>query len=154
METDLGESFARAIATKNATALLGLLSPEVDFRAMTPGRFWEASSAAEVVNGVIFGRWFEDGDRIDAVDAIECDVVADRRRVGYRFRVTNAEGALLPSEELLTSSVPSSRMAHHFPRLPCPLTSPRPRTAAPPLSAIPDQRDVLLFCARSFSFAR
>ena len=98
-EPDLGESFARAIAAKNATALLGLLSPEVDFRAMTPGRFWEASSAEEVVNDVIFGKWFEDTDRIDAVDAIECDTVAGRRRVGYRFRVTNADGAFLVEQQ-------------------------------------------------------
>lgn len=99
METDPGESLAQAIASKNAAALLGLLSPEVDFRAMTPGRFWESSSAAEVVDDVIFGRWFEATDRIDAVDAIECDEVADRRRVGYRFRVTNADGTFLVEQQ-------------------------------------------------------
>jgi hypothetical protein len=99
METDLGESFAHAIAAKDAPALLRLLSPEVDFRAMTPSRFWEASSAAEVVNEVIFGRWFEGTDRIDAVDAIECDVVGDRRRVGYRFRVTNSDGTFLVEQQ-------------------------------------------------------
>ena len=48
---------------------------------------------------MIFGRWFEDADRIDGVDAIECDVVADRRRVGYRFRVTNAEGTFLVEQQ-------------------------------------------------------
>jgi hypothetical protein len=95
MEKDLGEAFAHAIAAKDAAALLEVLSPDVDFRAMTPGRFWEASSAAEVVNDVIFGRWFGDSDRIDGVDAIESDVVVDRRRVGYRFRVTNADGTFL-----------------------------------------------------------
>jgi hypothetical protein len=99
MDEDLGESFVRAIAAKDASALLGLLSPEIDFRAMTPGRFWEAGSATEVVNDVIFGNWFEAADRIDAVDAIECDVVADRRRVGYRFRVTNAEGTFLVEQQ-------------------------------------------------------
>ena len=99
MDEDLSESFVRAIAAKDASALLGLLSPEIDFRAMTPGRFWEAGSAAEVVNDVIFGHWFEPADRIDAVDAIECDVVADRRRVGYRFRVTNGAGTFLVEQQ-------------------------------------------------------
>jgi hypothetical protein len=99
MATDLGESFARAVAAKDATALLGLLSPDVDFRAMTPGRFWESSSAADVVNDVFFGHWFGDADRIDGVDAIECDVVADRSRVGYRFRVTNAAGTFLVEQQ-------------------------------------------------------
>ena len=99
METDPGETFAQAIASKNADALLGVLSPEVDFRAMTPGRFWESSSATEVVNDVILGRWFEPTDRIDAVDAIECDVIADRRRVGYRFRITNSDGTFLVEQQ-------------------------------------------------------
>ena len=99
MKTDPGEALARAIASKNADALLGLLSPDVDFRAMTPARFWESSSATEVVNDVIFGRWFEDTDRIEAVDAVECDVVGDRRRVGYRFRVTNDEGSFLVEQQ-------------------------------------------------------
>ena len=98
-ETDLGESFARAIASKDASALLGLLSPEVDFKAMTPGRFWEAGSADEVVNAVIFGHWFEATDRIDSVDAIERDLVADRRRVGYRFRVTNPDGTFAVEQQ-------------------------------------------------------
>ena len=99
MDTDLGESFVRAIAAKDAGALLGLLSPEIDFRAMTPGRFWEAGSATEVVNDVIFGHWFEEADRIDEVDAIESDVVADRRRVGYRFHVTNGAGTFLVEQQ-------------------------------------------------------
>jgi hypothetical protein len=99
MQTDPGETLAQAIAAKNADALLGLLSPEVDFRAMTPGRFWESSSATEVVNDVIFGRWFGETDRIDGVDAIESDVVADRRRVGYRFRVTNGDGTFLVEQQ-------------------------------------------------------
>jgi hypothetical protein len=99
MGTDLGESFARAIAAKDAPALLELLSPEVDFRAMTPGRFWEASSAAEVVNDVILGHWFEASDRIDGIDAIESDDVVDRHRVGYRFRVTNADGTFVVEQQ-------------------------------------------------------
>lgn len=99
MGTDLGESFARALAAKDAPALLELLSPEVDFRAMTPGRFWEASTAAEVVNDVLLGHWFEASDRIDGIDAIETDDVGDRSRVGYRFRVTNADGAFLVEQQ-------------------------------------------------------
>jgi hypothetical protein len=39
MEMPVGERFARAVAAKDAPALLGLLAPQIDFRAMTPGRF-------------------------------------------------------------------------------------------------------------------
>ena len=51
----IGERFVRAIAAKDRQGLLDLLAPHIDFRAMTPSRFWEASSAAEVVDEVILG---------------------------------------------------------------------------------------------------
>jgi hypothetical protein len=88
----IGERFARAVATKDAPALLAVLAPDIDFRALTPGRFWEASSAAEVVDEVIFGYWFEPTDQIEAIEKIEHDIVVDRQRVGYRFHVRNADG--------------------------------------------------------------
>jgi hypothetical protein len=45
MHDRIGERFAHALATKDAQGLLAVLDPEVDFRGLTPGRFWEASSA-------------------------------------------------------------------------------------------------------------
>src|SRR5262249_32352227 len=90
-----GERFARAIAAKDAPAPLEVLAPEVDFRAMTPGRFWEAASPKEIVDDVILGRWFEPSDHIDALEAVESETVADRERVVYRFHVTNADGSFL-----------------------------------------------------------
>ena len=95
----IGERFARAIATKDAPALLGLLAPEIDFRAMTPSRFWESNSAVEVVDDVVFGKWFEPTDLIESIESIEHDVVMDRERVGYRFRVTNADGAFIVEQQ-------------------------------------------------------
>jgi ketosteroid isomerase-like protein len=90
-----GERFARAIAAKDAPALHDVLAPDVDFRAMTPGRFWEAATAKQVVDDVILGRWFEPSDRIDALESVESDTVADRERVVYRFHVTNPDGSFL-----------------------------------------------------------
>ncbi|MDP9335848.1 MAG: hypothetical protein M3Q30_21425 [Actinomycetota bacterium] len=92
MEIPVGERFARAVAAKDTQTLLGLLDPQIDFRAMTPGRFWEESSASAVVDDVIFGHWFEPTDQIEAIEGIEHGMVVDRHRVGYRFRVTNANG--------------------------------------------------------------
>jgi hypothetical protein len=83
----LGNDLAQAIAAKDADALLALLSTDVDFRAMTPARFWESRSPDEVVNQFVFGRWFGPDDRIEALEHVECDAFADKQRVGYRLRV-------------------------------------------------------------------
>jgi hypothetical protein len=99
MEPHLGEPFVRAVAGKDAAVLAGLLSDDVDFKAMTPRRFWEADSAESVVGDVIFGHWFEETDHIDAIEAIECTTVAERQRVGYRLRVTNGDGAFAVEQQ-------------------------------------------------------
>ncbi len=99
MSAVIGERFARAIAERNASALLELLAPQIDFRAMTPGRFWEAETAVEVVDRVILGQWFGSTDQIETVEAIEQDAVVDRERVGYRFRVRNADGVFIVEQQ-------------------------------------------------------
>ena len=92
MTEQLGESFVRGIAERDAATLLALLRDDIDFKAMTPRKFWEETSPAGIVDKVILGTWFEESDRIVGIDAIEHDQVADRRRVGYRFHVTNDDG--------------------------------------------------------------
>lgn len=99
MENSYGERFARAMAEKNASAMLELLAPEIDFAALTPGRSWESMSAADLVADVFFGRWLEPTDRIDSIESIEHGVVGDRPRVGYRFRVTNPDGVHLVEQQ-------------------------------------------------------
>ena len=89
---DPGERFVRALAAKDEAALLAVLDPAVDFMGLTPGRAWEATTAAELVSDVLLGPWFEPSDSIDEVERIELDDVVDRRRVGYRLRVTNGDG--------------------------------------------------------------
>ncbi len=45
-----GEEFVRALVAKDAHGLKELLSPGVDFKALTPGRFWESDSVDEIVD--------------------------------------------------------------------------------------------------------
>lgn len=97
--TSLGEQFARAIAAKDAGALRRVLSPELDFRAMTPSRFWEASDAGTVVDDIVFGKWFEPTDEIRELLSVETGDVEHRHRVGYRMRVDNADGAHLVEQQ-------------------------------------------------------
>jgi hypothetical protein len=87
----LGAQFATALATKDFDRLRALLHPEIDFRGMTPSRFWEASDPDTVIAKVL-QQWFEASDDIEALDALETHAFADRERVGYRFSVRNPDG--------------------------------------------------------------
>lgn len=99
--TTLAQRLVDAIAAKDRARLLTLLHPEVDFRGMTPGRVWEASGPQDVVDA--YGSWFDDDDHIEAVERVETDAFADRQRVGYRFRVRNADGVSLVEQQAYLS---------------------------------------------------
>jgi hypothetical protein len=86
----LGRAFAEALARKQFDDAIALLAPEVEFRALTPRRNWEASVPTEV--GEILRQWFKDTVEIEEVVAIETDAVADRQRVAYRFQGQNEDG--------------------------------------------------------------
>jgi hypothetical protein len=105
-----GERLARGIAANSRPELLDILAPEVEFRASTPNRFWEANSASEVVD-VFLGSWFGGDRQIDGIERIDCDTVGDCEHVGYRFRATVAgsphlveqQAYLLVDEGVVTS---------------------------------------------------
>ena len=94
----LGTDFARALAEKDSTRLLELMHPEIDFRALTPSRNWEAKDRHEVLS-ILFGNWFEDSDEIQGLEHVESDTVVDRERVGYRFSVTKPDGHFLVEQQ-------------------------------------------------------
>ena len=87
----LGGSFATALAVKDFDRIRDLLHPEIDFRALTPRRVWEAEDPETVIGGAP-RQWFEDSDEIEELLHLEADAFADRERVGYRLRVHNPEG--------------------------------------------------------------
>lgn len=82
---------------------MALLDPDVDFRALTPKRSWEAEDPQGVV-GIVFGHWFEDSDRIEAIENVESDSFADRERVGYRLSVSNPEGRFVVEQQAYLST--------------------------------------------------
>jgi hypothetical protein len=97
----LGEQFAHAVAAKDHVAVLSLLQADVDFRAMTPSRIWEAEKPQDVVDAL--GIWFGDGDIIEQVEELDSDHFADRQRVGYRLRVRNDKGLHLVEQQAYLS---------------------------------------------------
>ncbi|HEY4824147.1 MAG TPA: hypothetical protein VIH49_03780 [Solirubrobacteraceae bacterium] len=98
----LGAEFADALAARDAPRLSRLFAPELDFRAMTPNRTWQAHDADGVLE-IAFGHWFEDSDRIDSLERVETDSFADRERVGYRLAVSNPEGRFLVEQQAYLS---------------------------------------------------
>lgn len=99
MTDSLGTRFAQAIAAKDEAALRALLSAEVDFKGLTPGRLWEGTGPDDVVDTVL-GHWFEESDTIErVVDVSERDDVADTAHVSYRFDLANADGAFVAEQQ-------------------------------------------------------
>jgi len=98
MAASLGEMFVRALAAKDFDQVASLLHPEVDFRGMTPGRFWQANTAAQVIDEIL-RSWFEDSDQIDDLLQVDSNRVADRERVGYRLAVSNPDGSFLVEQQ-------------------------------------------------------
>ena len=95
----VGERFARALADKDAGALKTLLRPDVDFRAMTPGKFWESTDVDTIVDETLLGTWFDPDRRITSVLGIETDSLGSLERVGYRFEVQRPDGDFVVEQQ-------------------------------------------------------
>lgn len=82
--TSPGEAYVSALAARDHERLRGLLTSDVDFRGLTPGRDWEGTGPDQVLD-VLLGHWFEPEDEIVEVREVSSDQVGDRDRVTYRF---------------------------------------------------------------------
>ena len=100
--SSLAAEFAEALAAKDAERLRAVLHPEIEFRALTPRRSWEADDVEAVIE-IILGTWFEVSDKIEALEQLETDAFADRQRAGYRLSVKNPEGHFLVEQQAYLS---------------------------------------------------
>jgi SnoaL-like domain len=101
-ESNLGRAFAEALGHKEFDRVAALLAPDVDFRALTPRRAWEATGTQAVVDDVL-RQWFEDSNQLEQVISIETDSVADRQRVAYRFHGRNQDGPFVVEQQVYYS---------------------------------------------------
>ena len=99
MADTLGEQLAKAMVAKDRDALLALLADDLDFKALTPGRFWEATSGAQLVDEIVLGRWFGPSDHLEAVERAESGEVEGRHRVTYLLRGTNGDGPFVVEQQ-------------------------------------------------------
>ena len=90
----IGERFARALSNRDHDGLKCLLAEQVDFRAMTPSRFWESSDPAVVVDETILGTWFSPARGSVELVALQVDSVGPVDRVGYRLELEGPDGHL------------------------------------------------------------
>ena len=78
----IGRAFVYAIARRDFAELGDLLHPDVELRALTPGRAWEPAghdAALEVLR-----TWFGDC-QVDEVERVDATAVGDRSHIAYRF---------------------------------------------------------------------
>ena len=94
----LGPRFVQALATKDSQALRAVLHPDVDFRGLTPNRFWEAHDRDAVLE-IVFGAWFGPHDDLEELVLLDCDAFADREQVRFRFRGRNRDGPMIVEQQ-------------------------------------------------------
>ena len=94
----LGARFVEAVAAKDPERLRAVLHPQIDFRGLTPNRFWEAHDRDSVLQ-IVLGSWFEPGDELEVLELMQSDAVADRQQLRYRFRGRNADGPMVVEQQ-------------------------------------------------------
>jgi hypothetical protein len=97
-QATLGTDFAHAFAAKDADRVRELVHPEIDFKALTPNRNWEASDQDKLVS-MLFDEWVEDSDEVQGIESVESESFADRERVGYRLAVRCPDGNFLVEQQ-------------------------------------------------------
>jgi len=93
-----GREFAEALAEKDFSRAAGVLDPQIDFRALTPNRTWQASGPEDVVRSVL-SEWFEDDDELEELISFEAAPFADRERVAWSLRGRNDDGPYVVEQQ-------------------------------------------------------
>jgi hypothetical protein len=96
--TSVAGAFVEAILARDFSRARELLHPEIDFRAMTPKRVWEADDPSGVED--VLRAWFEHPERdVDRVDPTEPASVEDTQRVGWRVYGSDADGRFVYEQQ-------------------------------------------------------
>lgn len=87
-----------AIVARDFAGARELLHPDIDFRAMTPNRIWEADGPGDVESHL--RAWLADpGEKVTGVEATEPELVEDTLRVGWRVRGIDGEGPFVYEQQ-------------------------------------------------------
>ena len=94
----LGRRFVSALSAKDKEGLAALFDPQVDFRGLTPGDEWRATTPDGVVE-VVLGSWFEPTDHVREVMNVEAGLLEDRYQLRYRLHVENDDGMFVVEQQ-------------------------------------------------------
>jgi ketosteroid isomerase-like protein len=90
-EVPVARAWVDAIVAQDVAGAAALLHPEIDFRAMTPNRVWEAEGPAGVE--AILREWFEDPDEdVQRIEATPTVAIGETLRVGWLVHISDADG--------------------------------------------------------------
>ncbi len=89
----LGPAFAHALARGDFAQVMEVVCPDIEFRALTPRRAWEAETAEDTLR--IVRTWFNEATVVDDVLEVRTDVVGDRHCVTYRFTGERPDGRFI-----------------------------------------------------------
>ena len=92
------DEFLDAVLARDFSRIEGLLDEDIDFRAMTPSRIWEAENAADVSK--VLRTWFEHPERhVEGVEPIASSSVADTLSIGWQVHGQGADGPFLYEQQ-------------------------------------------------------
>ena len=107
----VGQRFAEAIVNRDLEGFRATLSNAVDFKGLTPGRFWEAASPDAVVE-VVLDTWFGENDHITGHAVAAGQDVEDTHLVSYRFEITNDDGPHVVEQQVYYRADENNRIAY------------------------------------------
>ena len=110
VSASMTSGFVEAILARDFSRARGFLHPDIDFRAMTPTRVWEADGPAGVED--VLRAWFEHPDRaVERVEPTEPASVEDTLRVGWRVHGTDADGPFIYEQQAYVRERRADRLA-------------------------------------------
>jgi SAM-dependent methyltransferase len=93
-DTSTGVRFAQALVAKDFERVATLLDPEVNFRALTPNRSWQARGREEVISEVL-EPWFEHEIELEGLSELHVEQLSTCQRVAYRLHGHDPDGPFL-----------------------------------------------------------
>lgn len=94
----LGRRFVEALATKEPEAVGAVLHPEIDFRALTPNRFWDAARPRRRARDRA-GCLVRPTRCTGRARSARPDAFADRQQGRFRFRGHNHDRPMIVEQQ-------------------------------------------------------